>query len=284
MKVALADRLEQHLGARPVKLERLHGGCIAQVYAVTLPGDARVVVKVDDERALLGTEAMMLRYLQQNSALPVPDVIHASETLLVLEYLPGQSVFSAAAQEHAADLLASLHSTQADAYGFVTTTLVGPLAQPNPASSSWLDFFREQRLLYMTGIAHASGHLTSTLHDRLHVFAQHLDTFLDEPEHPSLIHGDIWSSNVLAHDDRITGILDPALYYADAEMELAFIMLFNTFGEPFFERYAEKRAIRPGFLEVRKDIYNLYPLLVHVTLFGGTYIPPIERTLERFGF
>jgi fructosamine-3-kinase len=77
--------------------------------------------------------------------------------------------------------------------------------------------------------------------------------------------------------------VDPALYYADPEIELAFATLFNTFGEAFFARYNEHRPIQPGFFEARRDLYNLYPLLVHVRLFGCSYLASIEETLKRFG-
>jgi fructosamine-3-kinase len=79
----------------------------------------------------------------------------------------------------------------------------------------------------------------------------------------------VWSGNVLAKGERVTAFLDPAIYYADREVELAFICLFNSFGEPFFERYEEVRGIRAGFFEVRRDLYSLYPLLVHVYSWTG---------------
>ena len=88
---------------------------------------------------------------------------------------------------------------------------------------------------------------------------------------------------MLAERDHITGFLDPAIYYGHPEIELAFITLFNTFGEAFFHRYHALRPIAPGFFEQRRDLYNLYPLLVHVRLFGGGYVPPIERTLAGLG-
>jgi len=106
---------------------------------------------------------------------------------------------------------------------------------------------------------------------------------LPEPERPSLIHGDMWGGNVLCRNGAVAGFVDPAIYYADAEIELAFSTLFSTFGDAFFSRYRELRDIRPGFFETRVPLYNLYPLLVHVRLFGGGYVAQVERTLTRFG-
>jgi fructosamine-3-kinase len=89
---------------------------------------------------------------------------------------------------------------------------------------------------------------------------------------------------VLAEGNVITAFLDPAIYHADPEIELSYISLFGTVGEPFFRRYAELRPIRPGFFEERRHLYSLYPLLVHVYFFGGHYVDSVEGTLVRLGF
>jgi fructosamine-3-kinase len=99
-----------------------------------------------------------------------------------------------------------------------------------------------------------------------------------------LIHGDVWTTNVLASGEEITAFLDPAIYFAHSEIELAFTKLFGTFGRSFFDHYHQLRPIEAGFFEERCDLYNLYPLLVHVRLFGGTYVASVERILKRFGF
>jgi fructosamine-3-kinase len=110
-----------------------------------------------------------------------------------------------------------------------------------------------------------------------------LGEWLREPSEPSLIHGDVWTTNVLARNGRITAFLDPAIYYANLEIELAFITLFGTFGDAFFQQYHELRPIADGFFEERRDLYNLYPLLVHVRLFGGSYLRAVDDTLRRYG-
>jgi fructosamine-3-kinase len=139
-------------------------------------------------------------------------------------------------------------------------------------------------LLYMGRVAVESGRLPPALWQRVQRFADNLDRWLLEPERPSLLHGDVWTTNVLAQGDRITGFLDPAIYYGHVEIELAFTTLFGTFDQPFFECYQTLRPLRPGFFEERRDIYNLYPLLVHVRLFGGGYVGSVERILARFGY
>lgn len=280
----IARGIEERLGARMLSASPLRGGMIGEVYRAELEDGTPLVAKLDREgKSHLDREAYMLRYLHENSDLPVPEVFHGSETLLLMEFVEGESRFSAGAERHAAELLASLHSVTTETYGHERDTLIGSLEQPNPPTGSWLDFFREQRLLYMSEVAHRSGRLSTGDRERIDDLAGRLEEYIEQPNPPSLVHGDAWSGNVLAKGDRITAFLDPAIYFADHEMELAFISLFDSFGGPFFERYEEVRGIRPGFFEARRDLYNLYPLLVHVYFFGGGYVGMVRRTLERFG-
>jgi fructosamine-3-kinase len=281
----VVEGVEATLGERLLSMRPMGGGCIGEVYEAELADGSTVVAKVDRTGdSHLEREAYMLRYLREKSDLPVPEVFYGSETLLLMQFVEGSNRFSNEAQRHAAELLAGLHGVTADAYGHERDTLVGSLEQPNPPTESWVEFFRDQRLLYVAGVAHGAGRLPSEDLKRIERLAGRLDEHIEEPERPALIHGDVWSGNVLAKDDRITAFLDPAIYHADPEVELAFISLFNSFGEPFFERYREIRGIRVGFFEERRHLYNLYPLLVHVYFFNGGYLNSVESTLRRFGF
>jgi fructosamine-3-kinase len=262
----------------------LGGGCIGEVYRVELEKGPSLVAKVDTVgESHLEREAYMLRYLREKSELPVPKVYHGSETLLLMEFIEGSSRFTEGAERHAANLLAALHSITADAYGHERDTLIGALDQPNPPTKNWAEFFRDHRLLYIANVAHEAGRLPVEDLHRVERLAEMLDGLIEDANPPSLIHGDVWSANVLAREDRITAFLDPAVYYADPEIELAFISLFDSFGRPFLDRYQEIRPLREGFFEVRRDLYNLYPLLVHNYYFGGGYLGSVRRVLDRFG-
>jgi fructosamine-3-kinase len=285
MTDALQKELEIILGTKPRALQALSGGCIGEVYRVYMPDNSSVVAKVaDGTNSTLEPEGYMLRYLKTHSRLPVPEVFHSSSTLLVMAFIEGNSSLSAKAEQHAAELLADLHSIRGAAFGLEGDTLIGGLHQPNPLTDSWIAFFRDQRLLYMAREAARTGRLPAALLKRLETFSAHLDKWLHEPDYPSLIHGDMWTTNILARNDRITGFLDPAIYYAHPEIELAFSTLFNTFDRDFFRRYHELRPIEAGFFEERRDIYNLYPLLVHVRLFGGMYASAVGQILGKFGY
>ena len=279
---ALADTIEAAIGRRPVALHALHGGCIAEVFKVDLADGGACVAKVSAKGGL-AVEAMMLCYLADNSALPVPAVLHGADDLLLIDYIETAGTIDRHSQTHAAELLAALHDITAPRFGFAEDTVIGPLAQPNPWSETWRAFFATQRLLAMGRHATDSGNLPRATMAQLETFCGKLDRYIAEPPAASLIHGDMWGGNVLVNRGRIAGFIDPAVYYADPEIELAFSTLFGTFGEPFFARYQELRPLAPGFFEARRDIYNLYPLLVHTTLFGGHYASAVARTLDRYG-
>ena len=284
----VAARLARLPGMEVHALQPLSGGMIASVHRVWLQDGRDLVVKAGDVDSRLDIEGDMLRHLARVSELPLPPLIHSAADLLVLGYVPGSSELDEAAQEHAAELLAALHDITWTHFGHEQDTLIGPLHQPNPPHARWVDFFREQRLLHMARVALQAGSITLALHERIERLAARLERWLQEPERPALIHGDVWATNLLADKGRITAFLDPAIYYAHEEIELAYTTLFgsrgHTFGDVFYRRYQEIRPIAPEFFEVRRHLYNLYPLLVHARIFGAHWPAEVSRTLERFGY
>lgn len=280
---ALTERIEKITGSRPERVKPLAGGNVGEVYRVDLADGRGLVAKVGQAGGGLAIEGYMLRRLAELSELPVPAVLYADDTLLLMDYIEAGGRLDDGAQGHAAELLAALHEVRGEAFGFERDTLIGGLPQPNPQTARWLEFFRDRRLLYMGREALRAKRLPGPLMARIETLAGRLETWIVEPDQPALLHGDLWGGNILAYRGRVVGFVDPAIYFGDPEIELAFGTLFGTFGPPFFTRYGELRPIREGFFEERRDLYNLYPLLVHVRLFGGSYVGAVERTLTRYG-
>ncbi len=264
---SFGDNIEAATGQRPARIGRLTGGCVGETYKVAFDDGAVLVAKVS-ETGGLAVEGFMLGYLKAHSELPVPEVLHAADTLLLLEFVETSGGLNAGAEAHAAELLAALHGIGAENFGFEGSTAIGGLPQPNPWTPRWRDFFRDQRLLYMGRLALDRGNLIGAIFARLEKFCGRIEDYIE--------------GNVLTRDGRIAAFVDPAIYYAHPEIELAFSTLFSTFGPAFFEHYQELRPIAPGFFEARRDIYNLYPLLVHSMLFGGQYPDQVHRILARY--
>jgi fructosamine-3-kinase len=285
--MGMKDRLEKALGAKVAGSSSLPVGFGLSGLRIELADGRVLAVKARREhsRADLLLEAYMLDELARQSELPVPRAHVAEKDLLVMDFIDndGGSI-TPAVERHAAELIAALHATPRPTFGYARDTLIGPLAQPNPRSDRWIPFFREHRLLFMARAAESEGRLPSSMRARLERLAEKLDDYLLEPAHPALLHGDLWTGNVLVRGDRIAGFVDPAIYYGHPEIELAFTTMFGTFGSAFFDAYEALLPLEPGFHELRSDLYKLYPTLVHVRLFGESYLGAIDRTLSRLGF
>lgn len=269
-------------GKAVVGRQVLAGGMMGVVEALSLAGGEPVVVKrIPEGGGHLELEAGMLRHLREQSDVPVPEVLHADAHLLVLERLPGTPL-TPAGWGHCAALLAALHAVTTDAYGFESDTVNGTLRLSSPWTRSWIDFYRDCRLLAAAEAARGNGALPDDLHARV----LRLDALLEEPERPSLIHGDVWAANVLAEGSRVTGFLDPSACYADPELELAY-MDFAGFGAAFFDAYKRHRPIAPGFWEQRRAVYQVYPLLLHVYYLpgrGARFLEQLDAALRQIGF
>jgi fructosamine-3-kinase len=279
----LAAAVARIVGEAPRAASPLGGGCVGDVYRLDFDDRAPLVAKTGDTGSGLDVEGLMLQALAVRSDLPVPNVIHSEETLLIITWIEAGDPMTTKSQEHAADHLAALHGITADQFGFDHDTRAGGLVQPNPWTRRWVDFFRDQRLLHRGQAAVEAGRMPGRMLARLETLAARLGDWIGEPTAPSLLHGDAWGGNILCRDGQVAAFIDPAIYFGDPEIELAFGNLFGTFGAPFFRRYEALRPLAPGFHEERRDLYNLYPLLVHVQLFGDGYVSSVDATLRRFG-
>lgn len=290
LSAGLADRIEGALGRRPVSLRPLAGGCIAQASVVEMPEGTRLVAKHGmtevqgpGEAATLTEEASMLRDLRRRAPmLPIPDVHHGEADLLIMDFLPGIAGPGPEADEHLADLVAMLHGVDGSAFGYGRPTPVGPLMRPNDWSEDWRAFFRDRRLLYLGRLTMQVARITPDCFARLERLCARLEEWLPAGTKPSLIHGDLWGGNILAEGGRVTGLIDPAIFYADAELEIAFMSLFGGPGPRFLDRYREHRPIDPGFEDTRRPIYQLEPLLAHAWFFGGGYGARVDDILRRY--
>lgn len=290
MAGSLLQKLETALGGRIVKTKALPGGDIADVSLLTMDDGRQVVAKRPrmDQPDTTACEKMMLRHLAKSSALPVPEVLFQSKGVLVISYIPNAGATdAAAAARDVARHVAALHQVAPKGkrpyYGFNKETFIGPLPQQNEASQNWCQFFTDNRLLAMAGSCVRTGRLDASLMARIETLAKKLPEMLPATPQSGLLHGDLWAGNILIDGDRAVGFIDPAISYGHAEMDLAFIALMGGLDPVFFDAYNEVSAIDAVFETTRKPIYQLWPLLVHVRLFGGGYGAQVEQILTRFG-
>lgn len=269
------------LGAPVGRGEAVHGGSINEAAAVDVGGE-RVFVKWH-RRAPAGffaAEADGLGRLAATGAVATPKVLACVEdealSVLALAYhLPGRR--SPGALAAAGRALARLHAVRGGPPGLARDNFIGSLPQDNrPASSSaWIAFFRERRL------APLADALPPSVRGRLD--ALDLEALLTEPEGgPALLHGDLWAGNLLATDAGDAVFIDPAVYRGHPEVDLAMTRLFGGFGHVFEAAYFEVAGRPDGDLDARLEVLNLYPLLVHARLFGGSYVREVDAVLSRY--
>lgn len=283
-----AEDITSHTGIAILHSTVLSQGHNATLLSVALKDGRTCVAKLARQDGhsrytpSLEIEGWMLRYLAAHSTLPVPELLFGDASLLLMTKLPDTGSLVGHAQENAADLLAALHNVHSTYYGLERDTTIGPLHQPNPPSKDWASFYAEQRVLHMARAALEEGQIDTPLMHNIEHLADKLPDFIGPAAPPSLIHGDLWGGNILCTAGQVSGFIDPALYYADPEIELAFGTLFNTFDARFFARYAEHIPIREGFFEERRALYLLYPLLVHVRIYGASYLHKVEHIVKRY--
>ena len=277
----LLDRVSSALDATATGATELDGGMVGTVYRVSFADRPPVAAKVDD--APLGVEANMLTYLARESPLSVPTVHHVEPGLLVLAYVAGDGPFDERAERDLAQHVAALHDVSADAYGFPFDTLSGPYTQSNPWTESWVEFFRDRRVLPFANAARDEGSLPAADYDRVLAYAEALDDLLVEPSLPSLLHGDVHPGNVVVDDGEIGAVLDPAIYFGHDEVDLAYVARLDSVGEPFFEEYQRRRDVPDGFFDERRDAYAAFHALENVRFFGADVLPTLRAALTRLG-
>ncbi len=214
-------------------------------------------------------EARTLRFLAAHA--PVPRVVAVTARALVMERVDGRP----GAPVSLAAVLDRLHDVTAARFGFEEDTAIGGLVQRNPWTASWPAFFAEHRLLAFVDA------LPPPLARRLEALARRIDEVIDAPDRPRLVHGDLWSGNVLCKGGDVVALVDPAPCFCDAELDLSLLDLFGADGA-FWPAYFERRPPRPG-RDVRARVYRLWPLMVHVRLFGGGYVADVDATLRSLG-
>lgn len=278
--------LQESLGkaVEVMEVKTKSGGCISHA-AEIVTAEGRFFMKWIKAAGvnMYATELRDLTQLAGKSILKTPKPIHQGEArgqyyflMEALEVVNETDEF----WEHLGTGLAELHRNIADVHGLAYDNFIGSLPQSNAADTAWHTFFVEERLNVQLEMALKNKLVGADFAKKFTKIYDRIPGLIPDLP-PSLMHGDLWSGNILATKGNIAALIDPAVYYGSREIELAFTHLFGGFDARFYQSYNEVFPLPPGF-NSRIEIYNLYPLMVHVNIFGTSYLRAVQETIRRY--
>lgn len=295
----LIERIvKEYLGesAQLAGIGSLHGGSMSTTLLLRLKRHPSMVLKIAPHMVVhqYEQEAYQLNLLR-DWGLPTPEVygcqvgtLDDPNSYLLMEQMPGSPLAEARrelapedfshVEMHLADIVLALHARTSVSYKRVSDGGEDGLRD-------YVAFFRSiydpivHDVIAMKLVPPPLRRRIQAIHDKLPELVQHQDR-------PRLIHGDLWSSNLLVDRDRqgrwwVSAVLDPNCRYSHAELELAYLELFKTVTPAFFRVYEQAHPLSPEYHQLRRDVYMLYPLLNHVRLFGQQYLRPLSVVAER---
>jgi fructosamine-3-kinase len=290
--ITLEEAVGDALGSTVTSARPVSGGDINLAYELTL-ADGRVVfakTNVRADPAMFPAEARGLAWLAEPGVLRVPRVLAVGDA--ATDGPPFLALEKIASGRRKADFderlgrgLAALHRAGAPGgFGLDHSNFIGRLPQDNTplaaADAGWAAFYRDRRLEPQLRAAVDQGLATRRMRAGFVRLFAVLGELVGPPEPPARLHGDLWGGNLLVDDAGEPCLIDPAVYGGHREVDLGMMRLFGGFSERVFDAYHEAWPLAPGHDE-RVPLYQLYFLMVHVNLFGGSYVPGVESALDR---
>lgn len=277
----LERHLEEVLQTAVAAKHRMTGGDICDAWRVTLR-DGRSVFAKEHPNAgpMFDAEAFGLGWLAEANALRTPTVLSASPRALVLEFIETGSRGDSF-DETLGRNLAQMHAHAPPGFGLPHPGVIASLPQDNASEADWATFYGARRLAPMLALCVERGRLPAAAHSELDALLRVLPERLGPAEPPARLHGDLWSGNVMVDHRGAPVLVDPAAYGGHREVDLAMMHLFGGFSPATFAAYEEATPLAPGHQD-RVRLLQLYPVLVHVALFGGHYGATARQTINDY--
>jgi fructosamine-3-kinase len=283
----LRHAIAQALGCEVEQASGLSGGDIGSAFRVELADGTRAFVKTytTNGHDMVAAEADGLAWLAEADALTIPKVLAVSDgsgpSFLALELLDGGSGRVSDFDDLLGRGLAALHRSGADGFGYARPNFIGSLHQDNDWCDDWVSFYGQRRILPLLQAASERGLIGTPLRDKCEGLVGKLAHLVGPDEPPSRLHGDLWGGNLHVDNQGQPALIDPAVYGGSREMDLAMMSLFGGFSERTFAAYLEAWPLDGAWRE-RIPLYQLYPLLVHVNLFGSSYTGRVASVVDRY--
>lgn len=277
---------------RIARRERIYGGDINKAWRLELDDGSTVFMKTNapEKAAYFEAESAGLEAMRATGTIGIPQVLEHGKTedysYLILEFLKPANRIKDYWETFGREL-ALMHKASGGAvwgkspvsFGFPSDNFIGHTKQINTPSKSWVSFYRDCRLVPQLKLA--DRYFDLSIRKKFTHLLDHLQDYLEEPESPALLHGDLWSGNMLCGPDGKAWILDPACYYGHPEVDLAMTQLFSQLPSTFYSAYNEINKISPEYAD-RRDLYHLYQLLNHLNMFGSSYCGEVTAILDEY--
>lgn len=276
---------EDFLKTRVLNISTVHGGDINEAFSLTTDSGI-YFLKVNKAKSfpeMFAKEKNGLEALREKSTLRIPKVLGVTETenkqFLFMEFIQqGKSLSNF--WENFGGKLAEMHLNSSENFGWETDNYMGNLTQKNNWTESWADFFANCRILPLVEILFQRQSFSKNTVEKAENLCQRIEEIFPN-ESPAFIHGDLWSGNFMTDEVGNPVLIDPAVSFSHREMDLGMTKLFGGFSENFYDAYHENYPLEKGWNE-RLPLSQLYPLLIHAVLFGGSYISSSKSIIDKF--
>ncbi|MBL7743887.1 MAG: fructosamine kinase family protein [Chitinophagaceae bacterium] len=288
LKELLTERISKQtkIAAGSIELSPVGGGSINNCYKLLISNKPKFFLKLNSAVSFPGLfekEKNGLRFLASQNCIRIPSVIlcetAGDHQLLLLEWIES-GIRSDDTWRQFGEQLARLHYTSNDYFGFAEDNYMGSLPQANNLVENWIDFFVNYRIRPQIELAENKKLLDKSHISSFEALFKRLNSIINI-EKPSLLHGDLWSGNFMCDERSAPVLIDPAIYFGHRSMDLGMTTLFGGFDKGFYDAYHYHYPL-PGNYHEQGELCNLYPLLIHLNLFGQSYLPDISHTLRKF--
>ncbi len=275
-----------HFPVSTIDLQPIGGGSINETYKVVINRINYFFCKINSASkftSLFQKEKNGLQILAAHDIIRTPAIFDCDEAegqqILLLEWIE-QGLKTKKFWQNFGEQLAKLHRVTHNHFGLHEDNYIGALPQHNTPSNQWVDFFIHKRIEPQIKIAADNHLLAAQSIDQFRNLYKFLPSIFPE-EQPSLLHGDLWSGNYLCDEKANPVVIDPAVYFGNRHMDMAMTTLFGGFDECFYASYQYHFPYPSSYREIW-DVCNLYPLLIHLNLFGKSYLYDILHTIQRY--
>ena len=227
------------------------------------------------------SETNSLNYLSVKFPNLFPSIVYHSNELLIMDFIENNNIKNKDFQEILANEILNIHSITNNKYGFNFDAQIGGLKQSNEFNNDWSVFFKEKRLGMIFEIINKKMSMPEIINKKIEHLLKNFDNFIPKNPKISLLHGDLWSGNILFNNGKLVGLIDPGIYFGHNELEIAYLTWFKYVDDKFLNYYSDRFKIDKYYYKY-EPVYQLYFSLLNVYLWDRDfYLKDVNNLLNK---